>query len=175
MTETSLKNGAKIFIIWILLTSFLYASTTLKILIPFEMKDQFKNLYRDTDFRGAPFIILGGDKAGSAYTEQWAKAIRESLKTHPGLENIKIFRIADVRGVPFFAKGIVRNKFPKEKDKWVAIDWGGKFSKQYNFIQKACNILVFDKGGNLIHQSSAREIDVQLAKTISSVMESHKE
>ncbi|MFQ5499032.1 MAG: hypothetical protein ACE5FH_05120 [Candidatus Zixiibacteriota bacterium] len=62
---------------------------------------------------------------------------------------IKTVDYADTRGVPFFLKGMVRGKFPKEEESYILLDWKGKLAKAYDFEEKKCNILVFDVGGSL--------------------------
>ena len=62
------------------------------------------------------------------------------------------------KGVPFFLKGMVRGKFPQEPGEWVLLDWKGRFAKAYEWVEGESNILVFDAGGALVHQTHGTEV-----------------
>ena len=66
--------------------------------------------------------------------------------------------MADTRGVPFFVKGFVRGKFPKERDRPVLLDWEGRFAKAYDWRPEETNVLVFDEHGTLVHQTHGTEV-----------------
>ena len=65
--------------------------------------------------------------------------------------------VAKVTGVPFFLKGTVRGKFPKDEDGWLLLDWKGQFHKSYGLAPETCNALVFDATGRLVHRASGQE------------------
>lgn len=58
-----------------------------------------------------------------------------------------------MRGVPLFLKGYVRKKFPRDQEKWVLMDWKGRFAKAYAWTPQESNILIFDRGGALVHRT----------------------
>jgi hypothetical protein len=77
-----------------------------------------------------------------------------------GLDDaVTVLNVADVRGVPFFLKGMVRGKFPKEPGKWMLLDWKGKFAKAYHCVKDSCNILLFDDDGNLVREFVVAELN----------------
>lgn len=128
-------------------------------LIAFDMQDQFKQKHSDDAFRGHVVILIGSDRGGSDFNPRWGKAIADSLKGHPRYDDVRFLSVADVRGVPFFMKGFVRGKMPKQKDRWVLTDWDGEFAKAYNWQSDHSNIIIFDRQGKLRYQTAVRELD----------------
>ncbi len=123
-------------------------------LIDFKIKDQFDRVYTENSWPDSIIVIIGSDRKGSEFSGTWSGAIKDSLKNEPGFERVKFVGLSDLRGVPFFLKGFVRGKFPKDPANWVLMDWKGRFPKAYQFKKDHCNILIFDKQRQLIHQSA---------------------
>lgn len=148
-----------IFTGWLLMLSLtLFSHAQEAGLIQFEMKDQFDSLYSHEALANCVVILIGSDKDGSPFNSLWGKALHDSLQTHSAFEQIRFLPVADLRGVPFFMKGFVKGHFPKEKERRVLLDWGGKFAKSYRFTSKMSNIIIFDRNGELIYQTAAREL-----------------
>jgi predicted transcriptional regulator len=139
-------------------------------LISFKMKDQFNNEYIDQNFRDKIVVVIGSDKDGSKYNNIWGQAIEDSLKNKNGYQDIAYLPVADLRGVPFFLKGFVKGKFPKEPERWVLTDWKGKFPKTYQFEAKASNILIFDRDGKLVYQTYGHELETEKLSEILNVI-----
>lgn len=128
-------------------------------LIDFELEDQFGNLHRTADVEGTIVLLIGSDKGGSPFNGEWGRAVHEELGDHPFYDVISQLAHADLRGVPFFLKGMIRGKFPDEPDRWVLMDWKGALAKTYAFVAKSSNILVFSTDGALVHHAAGREPD----------------
>ena len=94
-------------------------------LVDFEIKDQFKNVHRRPDIQGKIVLLIGSEKDGSQFNEAWGKSIHNSLSDHPQYARISLLAHADLRGVPFFLKGYVRGKFPRNPDQYVLMVWKG--------------------------------------------------
>lgn len=135
-------------------------------LIDFEIKDQFGRVHSHQDYINRVVVVIGSDKDGSQFNGIWDEAIHDSLENHPEYGRIAFLALADVRGVPFFIKGIVKGKFPKERDKWVLLDWKGRFTKAYRFDPGSTNILVFAPGGRLMHRVHGRGLEVDVLRGI---------
>lgn len=135
-------------------------------LIEFEMKDQFDSLHSHEPLLNRVVILIGSDKEGSVFNNQWGKALHDSLQTHPDFEWIRFLPVADLRGVPFFLKGFVKRHFSKNKALWVLLDWGGKFATTYRFSAHMTNILIFDRNGELIYQTAVRELHPETLATM---------
>ena len=127
-------------------------------LVQFKIKDQFNREFTEKSWGDSILVLIGSDRDGSVYNEGWGAAINDSLASYPGGETIHFVPHADIRGAPFFVKGFIRGKFPKEREKWVMMDWKGVFSKAYQFVKGESNILVFDRQRKLVHQTSGKEV-----------------
>jgi len=128
-------------------------------LISFKSEDQFGRVYTEKDFLQNIVVIVGSDKEGSKYNGLWGKAIGDSLKRASNYQQIKFLRVADLRGVPFFVKGLVKGKFPKEKERWVLLDWKGQFAKAYDFAPESSNIVIINRLGSVVHKTHAKELE----------------
>jgi hypothetical protein len=136
-------------------------------LIRFELKDQFNHVRTEKDFQSKLTILVGSDHDGSKYNDAWGKSIHDSLAGKGAQNRVEFLPVADLRGVPFFLKGFVKGKFPKEPARWILMDWKGQFAQAYNFVPAECNIIVFDGNGQIVHQTSVQEIDpLQLHKIL---------
>jgi hypothetical protein len=121
-------------------------------LIQFEMEDQFKQVHRDSSFRGSTLVVLVANKGGSKYSRQWSPALRDSLAAWSWGEEVKLLGVAHMAGVPFFLKGMVKGKLSKEPKNWMLLDWKGTFYKAYACREDTCNVLLFDSAGVLRHR-----------------------
>lgn len=133
-------------------------------LIEFELKDQFDRVYRSSDYEGKVFYLIGSDRVGSKFAGSWSQAIADALKEEGGWTpgSVAMVELADLRGVPFFIKGMVKGKFSQEESQWVLMDWKGTFPKAYDFSPDSSNILVFAADGRLAHQAQGREVDQEV-------------
>lgn len=137
-----------------------------QMLFDFEMEDQFRDVHRSSDVSGSIVVVIGSDKDGSEFNELWGQAIHEALLDHPRYDRISFLPLADLRGVPFFLRGLVRGFMPDNNERWVLTDWKGLFPGTYGFEDKATNLLVFSQQGVLKHQHSGREPDDDAVETI---------
>ena len=135
-------------------------------LIDFLIKDQFHHFHSDEDYAGQIVVVIGSDKDGSNYNSLWGQAIHDELVDEPGYEAIQFLPVADVRGVPFFLKGHVRKKFPRDPAKWALVDWKGRFAKAYAWKPACSNIVVFDRTGGRVHQAHGTEVDASTLRQI---------
>jgi hypothetical protein len=128
-------------------------------LVDFELEDQFGQVYTDEDFAGTVLVLIGGDRKGSRYTGGWTKAIQSTLPEHLTVDDVRFVGLADLRGVPFFIKGLVKSKFPQQPENWVLMDWKGQISKTYAFEPHSANILIFDRDRLLVRKTHGQEVD----------------
>ena len=92
-------------------------------------------------------MLIGADREGSAHSGAWSRALREGLGALA--EDVSVIGLADLSGVPFFMKAVVRKRFSERPDEWSLLDWEGELSRRYAFAEKSCNVLVFDRSGML--------------------------
>ena len=128
-------------------------------LIEFSLKDQFGTEHSRDDAAGKVVFILGSDGEGSGFNDAWGGAVNDALSDHPQQSKLHQLPYADLRSVPFFAKGIARGMMPEEPENWVLLDWKGTIAKAYEFRDGATNMLVFASDGTLTGQFSGTELD----------------
>jgi hypothetical protein len=128
-------------------------------LIDFSMKDQFDREYRDADFRGEIVCLIGSDKDGSRFNRLWSQAIADSIAPGDQEAPYKVLPVAHLKGVPFFLKGFIKGKFPKDEKTWILMDWKGRFTEAYSFAPGESNILVFDREGKRVLRVHGKEPD----------------
>jgi hypothetical protein len=128
-------------------------------LIDYEIEDQFNAMHERADVDGRVVLLIGSDKDGSEFNALWGKAINDALIDVSQSDQIIQLPQADLRGVPFFVKGMVKEKFPQEPEKWVMMDWKGVMAKAYDFVPGFTNLLVFSSTGALQYQSAVQQID----------------
>ena len=128
-------------------------------LIDFNVEDQFKKLHTRSEVNGKVFIIVGSDRGGSGFNGAWSNAIAEGVGELGVSEQVVSVGLADLRGLPFFLKGMIRGKFSRKPEEWSIMDWKGVFPKAYEFEKDVSNILVFGPAGRLLHRTSGQEVD----------------
>lgn len=173
MDNKMLFGRLKIFVVLLsLLFAFGITLAQDSTMIRFELKDQFNHVHTEQKFQSKPTILVGSDHDGSKYNDVWGKAIHDSLAEKNAQNLVQFLPVADLRGVPFFLKGFVKGKFPKELARWILMDWKGQFAQAYNFVPAECNIIIFDPDGKIIYLTSVREIDpAQLRKILDQIFE----
>jgi len=127
--------------------------------IDFKIKDQFDRVHMDEDYAGQSVVIVGFDRKGSDYRDRWVAELRDSLRDTTGTTRASVLPVGTLRGVPFFLKGFLKGKFPKEDERWMLLDWKGAFTKAYRFASDSCSFLVFDAEKRLRCRSAATEMD----------------
>ncbi len=134
-------------------------------LIDFQIQDQFKQVHTTSDYAGEVVIVIGSDKAGCDFDKLWAAELSQKLG-----DSVRILPVAHMKGVPFFLKGFIRGKFPKQPENWILMDWGGEFNKVYNFEPGLANIIVFDRQGEQIFKAAASELDQEIVSELISII-----
>lgn len=130
-------------------------------LLDFELEDQFGTVHRRSDVQGTIVLLNGSDKGGVQFNGVWGRAIQEALGDHPAYDQISQLAYANLRGVPFFLKKLIRGKFPQEPERWTLMDWKGVIARAYEFAPKSTNLLLFAPDGSLVLHASGRELDEQ--------------
>lgn len=128
-------------------------------LLDFELEDQFGEVYRRDDYAGRVICLIGSGSEGSRFNGSWSEAIQRPLEREGLLDRVVFLPHADLGSVPRLLRGFIKGKFPKERERWVMMDWKGSFDKAYGFAPKSSNILVFDAEGRLVHHAHGREVD----------------
>jgi len=122
------------------------------------MEDQFKQVHTDSSFRDTALLVLVANKGGSKYSRKWSPALRDSLVSWQLNDRVNLLGVATMKGVPFFLKGMVKGKLPKEPKDWMLLDWKGEFAKAYECKGDTCHVLIFDTRGWLRHRLTVGEV-----------------
>ena len=139
-------------------------------LLDFELKDQFDNVHTREDVRGRILLLIGSDKDGSEFNEVWGKALDARLNNHPRYAQLAHLAFADLRAVPFFARGFARGMMPENPDNQVLLDWKGRFAGAYNLPAGFSNVLVFAADGALAQHSAVRELNDEALDALVTVL-----
>lgn len=127
------------------------------VVLEYELEDQFRTVHTSSDVLGTVVLLIGSDKKGVKFNGLWGQAIHAELSEHPRYDRVTNLAYANLKGVPFFLKGMIRGKFPQDKEAWVLMDWKGKLFKAYEMSPKVANVLVFGPDGSLVHHASGTE------------------
>lgn len=123
-------------------------------LIDFALADQFGRGHRRAEYDGAVTVVVGADRGGSVHVSGWLDLARAELAGPTADGRLRALGVADVRGVPPFARRAVRAMLAAALPRPVLLDWEGRFATAYRFAPGACNVLLFDARGRLVHRTS---------------------
>jgi len=107
----------------------------------FSLKDQHDKVFNLRSFEGQLVVLIASDKDGEEQSDLWGRKIRERYK-----DKITILGIADLRKVPFFMKGKIKQDFKKNKNS-ILLDWDGVVFSTYGLPKKISNIILIDRKG----------------------------
>lgn len=107
----------------------------------FSLKDQHDKAFNLRQLEGEVVILIASDKDGRAQNDLWGRKIRERYNN-----KILILGIADLRMVPFFLKGRIKEDFKKDAIS-ILLDWNGDVFDTYGLTKKVSNIILIDKKG----------------------------
>lgn len=115
-------------------------------------------------------VMFGTDRTGSAYSREWVHILRDTLTHWNVMDSVAFVGLADLQGVPFFLRGLVRSLIPDDRTDPLLLDWEGLFPEIYRFEDGACNILIFDRERKLYHRESVKVLDpVALSSLLSTL------
>lgn len=127
--------------------------------LDFALEDQFGATHTDEDCGGAVVVLLGGDRKGSAYIDDWGSALHRALASELDKGTVCSVGFAHLKGAPFFVKKKIVKSFPNNPEAWTLLDWKGEIAKKWGAEKDAANLYVFDRGGGLVFQISLRDFE----------------
>jgi hypothetical protein len=107
----------------------------------FAVYDQYGRQYSLQSFSGRPLVLLASGKDGEEQNHRWVASIQKKYG-----KSIRILGVADVRTVPFFLKGKIRNDFKKDPNS-ILLDWEGVIFTAYRLTKGVPNVVLIDSGG----------------------------
>jgi hypothetical protein len=107
----------------------------------FNLYDQYCRQYSLQSFARRPLVLLASDKEGEEQNYRWAVSIQKKYE-----KSMRVLGVADVRNVPFFLKGKVRNDFKKYPNS-ILLDWNGVIFTAYRLTKGVPNVVLIDSNG----------------------------
>ena len=131
-------------------------------LINFELKDQFDELHKKSDYVGKIIIIVGSDRKGTEFNSQWVEPLLDSLRINKLDSVVSFISVANLGSVPFFMQSIVQGFFPEDSTNRIIMDWDDLFADEYNFKEDHCNLLIFNFDSNLVFNYAVQDFNQQI-------------
>ncbi|MBF2054051.1 MAG: hypothetical protein IGS03_11395 [Candidatus Sericytochromatia bacterium] len=92
-----------------------------------------------------PLILAFADQKGAEQMEAWITPLYKRYT-----EQVAIHGIAELGGVPGFARGMVRGIIAGLVDQPIMLDWNGAVSKKFGVQKNVTNIFVLDASGQIL-------------------------
>lgn len=131
-------------------------------LVPFRIKDQHDRLHTDARYRGAPLVVVWGDREGAEVMNRWGPALADSLAPLLAGYRLRLVEVAHGKGAPFFIKGKIKGSFRGEGRGPVLMDWDGVFARAYAPEDDRGHAWLFGADGALLGTWSAAMPDTAL-------------
>jgi hypothetical protein len=132
--------------------------------LDFALEDQFGVTHTDEDCDGRVVILLGGDRKGAEYIDDWGPQLHRAMGQWLDDGEVCSLGFAHLKGAPFFVRKKIVASFPKDPDSWTLLDWKGHIRKHWGGDKNAANLYLFDRDGGLVlqlplHDSDAKQLD----------------
>jgi hypothetical protein len=123
----------------------------------FSINDQYDHPVKLSTFRGAPVLLVDGDRKGSDYMNPWILGVRRAVS----VTGVKVIEIASLNAVPTFMHSWVKGRFQGKDENGtlfapVVLDWDGKIAKDYGFRVDFTNVYLIDAGGRLQYSAAGK-------------------
>ena len=123
----------------------------------FSIADQYDHPVRLSTFRGAPVLLVDGDRKGSDYMNPWIIGVKGAVSA----AGLKVIEIASLNAVPTFMHSWVKGRFQGKDQNGnlfapVVLDWDGKIAKEYGFRVDLTNVYLIDSGGRLQYSAAGK-------------------
>jgi hypothetical protein len=121
------------------------------------LKDQYDKEFHLVAHRDKPLLLMYGDRTGNEYMNAWVGPVRAEFSR----EALPIVTVADLRSVPGFVHGFVKDKFrglnkdgkPKSA---VLLDWEGKLGSVLGSTQSVTNVYLVDTQNVLRYRAAGQ-------------------
>ena len=153
----------------------------------FALQDVEDKDYSLKEMKGNVVILIMGNSKTRKETDKWAEAIQKDYAKDkkPALEQseefegelregLKIFMIADMRGVPWFIpKGFIKACLRKDKPPaTMLLDWDGKTHIAYETQEKKPTVFIISKVGKIAYRIDANYDDKTCKKVKAKIKKS---
>jgi hypothetical protein len=125
----------------------------------YAIEDQFGVTHTEAECRGAVTVLLGGDRKGSEYIDDWSSALQRAMRAELEKGSVCTVGFAHLKGAPFFVRKKIVDSFPKDEGAWTLLDWKGHMVKTWGGEKKAANLYIFDGNGRFVVHEALRGFD----------------
>lgn len=117
----------------------------------FALSDQFKKEHKQV-FPGSRSIVLAlADRKGSEQLEDWITPFYKRYE-----EQVDIFGVANLKGVPGLMKPLLRKLFRRGLDYPVMMDWTGEVCETLQYKAGKANIFILCPEGVIRHRINGK-------------------
>lgn len=135
-------------------------------LIPFELTDQYDVVHSSQSTIGKHTVLIISDRDGSGHSENWGQAIQRLINDLPHPDNVSVFAVAHVEGVPSILRSFVRKMMKGDRNRPVLLDWKGEVNQEYGIEPGRANVFLFAPNGNLQLRFAANEVTPSALKKV---------
>lgn len=95
----------------------------------FAIKDQFNRQLTHDSLAGTPVLILVANRQGTDAMFRWFQALSAAAVAAATPGGLRILMTADTKGAPFFVKGAIKGRMPKDSLQPVLLDYSGALAR----------------------------------------------
>lgn len=131
----------------------------------FTLEDARGKSYALKEMKGNYVFLLFSNRNFKNENRKYAKALKDYYAEQT---NVKIFMIADLRGIPFFiTRSFIKERIAKENlPVPLLLDWEQKVNNLYGTDPKKINVIVTDTTGKIILWEKCGNYDQETIKIL---------
>ena len=130
----------------------------------FGLKDQ-NDRFTEINFPSdRPVVLIFGDRKGAGQIEGWSSRLYKRHK-----EEVYIFGVASLGGVPGFARGLVRRLIKRQNSFPVLLDWGGKVAGSLGYRKNEAMVVLVARNGTVLTKKHGAATDIELRSVSSEI------
>jgi hypothetical protein len=139
--------------------------------VVFHLRDQFGRVHDAAALRGRALLVVAAARGGRAVGTAWVESLR-AMRVDSGTAQseavapLPVVAVADLRGVPWLLRRIVRAQFPDDARQPVLLDWDGSLARRLALDRDRCTVLLVDRGGRIVRRITPDAVDSVAARAI---------
>jgi len=116
----------------------------------FALPDPNDRWFKLSEHADSVLVLIVTDREGSRYSSTWGRAARLAADSARAADSagvgVRIWPVADLRGVPGFLRGYVKGKFKPASQpvREVLLDWKGVMAQIFALEPNVANAFVLD-------------------------------
>jgi hypothetical protein len=135
--------------------------------VAFHLRDQFGRVHDAAALRGRALLIVAAARGGRAVGTAWVEVLRAlTVDTGAVAPPPQVVAVADVRGVPWLLRRVVRAQFPDDVRQPVLLDWDGSLARRLALVRERCTVLLVDRDGRVVRRITPATLDTLAARAI---------